>query len=69
MNAEEIQPNSKLMIEGLLSEGPNPELKEKLLFGQFVGDWDILEDRFYQPNGTQNLEQNLGRGSFTGVGF
>lgn len=40
-------------IEGLLVEGPNPEMKEKLmLFGQFVGDWDILEDRSLQPDGT-----------------
>jgi hypothetical protein len=30
-----------------------PEVKEKLmLFGQFVGDWDILEDRYLQPDGT-----------------
>jgi hypothetical protein len=50
-------------IEGLESKGPNPELKEKLmLFGQFVGDWDILEDRFYQSNGRSSLEQNLTRG-------
>ena len=33
-----------------------------MLFGQFVGDWDILEDRFYQSNGTSSLEQNLARG-------
>jgi len=57
------QPGSKRTIEGLLSESPNPELEEKLmLFGQFVGDWDILEDRFYQPDGTRSLEQNLTRG-------
>ena len=57
------QPGSKRAIEGLLSESPNPELEEKLtLFGQFVGDWDILEDRFYQPDGTRSLEQNLTRG-------
>ena len=55
MDAQQIRPG-KLMIEGLHSEGPNPELKEKLmLFGQLVGDWDILEDRFYQPDGTQSL--------------
>jgi hypothetical protein len=28
-------------------------MEEKLaLFGQFVGDWDILEDRFLRPDGT-----------------
>lgn len=63
MNAQQIQPSNKRAIEGLESEGPNPELKEKLmLFGQFVGDWDILEDRFYQSDGTRSLEQNLTRG-------
>lgn len=51
------------MIEGLHSDGPEPEMGKKLmLFGQFVGDWDILEDQFYQVNGTPNLEQNLARG-------
>jgi len=61
MNAQQIRPSNT--IQGLHSEGPNPELEEKLmLFGQFVGDWDILEDRFYEPDGTQNLEQNLARG-------
>jgi hypothetical protein len=41
------------MIEGLLAGGANPEIKEKLmLFGQFVGDWDIVEDRSVQPDGT-----------------
>ena len=30
-----------------------PEMREKLmLFGQFVGDWDILEDHYLQPDGT-----------------
>jgi hypothetical protein len=29
-------------IKGLIAEGPDPELKDKLmLFGQFVGDWEI----------------------------
>ena len=40
-------------IEGLFAEGANPEMKENLmLFGQFVGDWDILQDRSLQPDGT-----------------
>ena len=55
--------NYKKVIEGLGALGPAPEMREKLmLFGQFVGDWDILEDRFYNSNGTRNLEQNLARG-------
>lgn len=30
-------------IKGLSSQGPYPEFKDKLmLFGQFVGDWDIV---------------------------
>jgi hypothetical protein len=40
-------------IKGLLAEGAHQEMKDKLmLFGQFVGDWDILEDRNLQPDGT-----------------
>ncbi len=63
MNSQQIEPSGGRTIEGLQSEGPNPGLKEKLmLFGQFVGDWDILEDRFYQPDGTRSLERNLTRG-------
>jgi hypothetical protein len=31
-------------IEGLAALAPDPEMRGKLmLFGQFVGDWDILE--------------------------
>lgn len=44
------------MIEGLHSDGPNPEMGKKLmLFGQFVGDWDILEDRNLLSDGTWNV--------------
>ena len=33
------------LIEGLAAEGPFPECADKLsLFGQFVGDWDIVEE-------------------------
>ena len=40
-------------IPGLVSAIPHPEFKEKLmLFGQFVGDWDIIEARYPQPDGT-----------------
>jgi hypothetical protein len=63
MNAHDIQQSDKRAIEGLQSEGPDPQLEEKLmLFGQFVGDWDILEDRFYLPDGTRSSEPNLTRG-------
>jgi hypothetical protein len=41
-------------IIGLGADKPFPELKEKLaLFGQFVGDWDILEARYPRPDGTE----------------
>src|SRR5215467_3665988 len=40
-------------IIGLAAEGPFHETRDKLaLFGQFVGDWDILEDRYLRPDGT-----------------
>jgi len=40
-------------ITGLGADDPFPALKDKLaLFGQFVGDWDILDDRSLQPDGT-----------------
>ncbi len=43
-------------IEGLAAQGPNSEFKEKSeLFGQFVGDWDIIEDRFFEPEGTESV--------------
>jgi hypothetical protein len=46
--------DSKLVIRGLLADGPDPEMREKLmLFGQFVGDWEILEARYPQPDGTE----------------
>lgn len=45
--------NSKWEIKGLAADGPDPDLKEKLLlFGQFVGDWDIVEAKYQQPDGT-----------------
>ncbi len=40
-------------IDGLGAKGPDPQYAEKLaLFGRFVGDWDILEDRYLEPDGT-----------------
>ena len=48
------EPNQNPVIRGLGAAGPDPEMKEKLmLFGQFVGDWDILEARYPQPDGTE----------------
>ena len=43
----------KWEIKGLAADGPEPNLKNKLmLFGQFVGDWDIVEARYVQADGT-----------------
>jgi hypothetical protein len=40
-------------IKGLGAIGPDPSLKEKLmLFGQFVGDWNIVEARYMKADGT-----------------
>ena len=40
-------------IKGLAADGPDRGLKKKLmLFGQFVGDWDIVEARYLQADGT-----------------
>lgn len=48
------EPTAAWMIEGLGADGPDPELREKLmLFGQFIGDWNITEDRYLQPDGTE----------------
>jgi len=48
------EPKHKHVIEGLLADGPDPEMKEKLtLFGQFVGDWKIVEARYLRPDGTE----------------
>ena len=45
--------SSSWRIEGLAADRPDPDLKEKLmLFGQFVGDWDIIEARYVQADGT-----------------
>ncbi len=40
-------------IHGLDANSPDPKLKDKLmLFGQFVGDWDIVEARYRERDGT-----------------
>jgi hypothetical protein len=39
-------------LKGLGSDGPYPEFKDKLmLFGQFVGDWDIASVKTPNPSG------------------
>ncbi len=41
-------------VKGLAADGPYAGLKEKLdLFGQFVGEWDIVEARYPKPDGTE----------------
>lgn len=49
--------NKASMIEALRSDGPQPELGEKLqLFGQFVGSWDV-EIINYKPDGSREVVQ------------
>ena len=51
MNNTLHQRNNTKLIEALSADGPDPKLKEKLmLFGQFVGDWEI-ESEWYLPDG------------------
>ena len=53
-----IESRNTWKIKGLAAEGPDPELREKLmLFGQFIGDWDIVEARYPQPDGTEIKRQ------------
>jgi hypothetical protein len=41
-------------IDCLGADGPDPELRDKLmLFGQFVGDWKIIEARYAQVDGSE----------------
>jgi len=47
------RPGPEWDLPGLGANGPNDALKEKLvLFGRFVGDWDIVEARYPQPDGS-----------------
>ncbi len=46
--------NKGWFIKGLGAKGPDPNLKEKLmLFGQFIGDWNIVEAHYTQADGTE----------------
>jgi len=43
---DELTPSRDWTIEGLPAHGPAPDLRDELRqFGQFVGDWDIVERR------------------------
>jgi hypothetical protein len=45
-------------VKGLVSDGPYSEFKDKLmLFGQFVGDWDIVGVRSPSPGGVAFREE------------
>jgi len=43
-----------LGIEGLVSNGPNRRFANRLkLFGQFVGDWEIVSTKGHHPSGVR----------------
>ena len=47
------QSDGNWRLEGLGAEGPETKLKDKLmLFGQFVGDWEIVDARYMQKDGS-----------------
>ncbi len=51
--SQERESRPPWILPGLGADGPEPTLREKLmLLGQFVGDWDIAECRYAQPDGT-----------------
>ncbi len=51
VEASKAQPNR--LIKCLTAHGPDPSLKNRLmLFGQFIGDWDIVDARYLQADGT-----------------
>jgi hypothetical protein len=53
MNKKSMEPNNLWTIKGLAANGPDPNLKEKMmLFGQFIGDWEI-EDHYTKADGTE----------------
>ena len=52
MARQERSPPANWVLPGLSAEGPNPNYKESLmLFGQFVGDWEIQECRILTTAG------------------
>lgn len=55
-------PGNAWMLPGLGATGPDPARRDKLmLFGQFVGDWDI-DRRWIEPDGSEH--RNTGRVHF-----
>jgi hypothetical protein len=51
--AKKSKVNRSWSIKGLGAQEPDPILKEKLmLFGQFVGDWEIAEAQYMHADGT-----------------
>ena len=66
MIIEPTQPNNKHVIKGLGADGPDPNMRQKLmLFGQFVGDWDIVEARYHTLTEPRSNE----RERYTSDGF
>ncbi len=46
--------NDGRWFDSLVAQVPFKEMEDRLsLFGQFVGDWEIVEDRFHQKDGTE----------------
>jgi len=53
MEIDPKQTNSTWKIEGLGADGPDSKFKDELmLFGQFVGDWEIVKARYVQGDGS-----------------
>jgi len=47
------QTSSNWRIEGLGADSPDSKFKNELmLFGQFIGDWKIIKDRYIQGDGS-----------------
>lgn len=45
-------------MDQLVSSGPHSGFEEKLsLFGQFIGDWEIVEDRFPRDDGSTEIHK------------
>jgi len=53
-NSEKRNPSDQTSgIVGLGAEGPTPGMEDELAtFGQFVGDWEIVEDRYLEEDGS-----------------
>jgi hypothetical protein len=50
---ENSKMNNGWLIKGLGANGPDPALAKKLIFfGQFVGDWNIVEAQYIKADGS-----------------